>query len=90
MFDGAFEANERERQITGARRYAAANNSDPFALNRALCHIRVGICDGRDKEGRNYHYDAEEQWETRKLSAGRFSDGSDEYQVRVWRNVQQP
>ena len=33
----------RERAIASARRYALADKSDPFTLNRALAHIRVGI-----------------------------------------------
>ena len=31
------------RAIASARRYALADKSDPFTLNRALAHIHVGI-----------------------------------------------
>jgi len=33
-----------ERLYEAARRYAAADKSDPFALVRALSHIRSGLC----------------------------------------------
>ena len=56
--------------LNAAKRYAAFDKSDPFALARALCHIRQGIC-GRVyfEEDTNFHkkgqtadcfYDAEE------------------------------
>jgi hypothetical protein len=32
-----------ERYLEGAKRYADANRSDPFALARCLTHIRTGI-----------------------------------------------
>lgn len=52
-----------QRMYTGARRYAAFNKSDPFALARAFSHIRFGLCkplvlsDGSVLDG---HYDAKE------------------------------
>jgi len=32
------------RMIDAARRYAAADKSDPFAFARAMAHIRAGLC----------------------------------------------
>lgn len=39
----AVELNEA-RIIEAARQYAAADKSDPFAFDRAMCHIRTGLC----------------------------------------------
>lgn len=36
---------EQLRLYRGAVAYARADRNDPFALGRALAHIRVGICD---------------------------------------------
>ena len=33
----------RQRMIEGAKRYAAADRSDPFAFNRAMTHINNGV-----------------------------------------------
>ena len=33
--------------LNAAKRYAAFDKSDPFALARALCHARQGICERR-------------------------------------------
>ena len=33
-----------QQQIEGAKRYADFERSDPFALDRSLCHIRAGLC----------------------------------------------
>jgi hypothetical protein len=37
--------------VAAAKRYAAFDKSDPFALARALCHIERGIA------GRAYHHE---------------------------------
>ena len=84
--------NQKElaRQLQGARNYAAADRSDPFALSRALAHIRCGITANGDK-GEDNAYGADRATETRKLAPGdHFSDGSTEYQVTAWRNVRRP
>ena len=41
-------------QIAGAMHYAHADASDPFTLNRALCHIRQGICRPRNEASEEY------------------------------------
>ena len=43
-----------QRLIDAARRYALSDASDPFALGRALCHIRQGICRPRNKASEEY------------------------------------
>src|SRR5208282_5352072 len=32
------------RLVAGAQRYASYDRSDPFALDRCMCHIRQGLC----------------------------------------------
>lgn len=64
--------------LHGARRFAAADKSDPFTLARALTHIRVGIATAEAP------YDAREARETCRLGDGR------EYQAVVWREVRRP
>jgi hypothetical protein len=79
-----------QRLIGGAYRYAAANRSDPFALNQALAHIRAGICQNTPT-GQPGGYDARSTMETRTLDEGMtFSDGTNTYQVEVWREVSRP
>ena len=61
------------RVIAAAKRYAAADRSDPFALARALSHTAFGIC-GYLQDGRDCWYNAVEK---------READGTLEYTVRV-------
>ena len=53
------ERDNELRVLKGAKRYAAFDKSDPFALARALCHIRQGLC-GYTEDGREGWYNAEE------------------------------
>jgi len=48
-----------QRLVAAAKRYAAADKSNPFAFARALCHIRFGLC-GYTEDGKEGWYDAEE------------------------------
>ena len=43
-----------QRLIDGAHAYARGDASDPFALGRALCHIRQGICRPRNESSDEY------------------------------------
>lgn len=80
----------RARYIDAARRYAAADRSDPFAFNRAMTHINNGIASPLGN-GSDATYDAVEATETRTLPAGlSFADGSNEWQVPAYRNVTRP
>ena len=53
------ERDNELRVLNGAKRYAAFDKSDSFALARALCHIRQGLC-GYTEDGKEGWYDAEE------------------------------
>ena len=53
--------------LAGARRYAASDRSDPFALARALTHIRVGVA------SRGSDYSADQYLEERLIKAGERS-----------------
>lgn len=77
------------RMVAGARRYAEADKSDPFALRRALAHIRSGVATlGENGE---LPYDATPATETRKLPPGyMFSDGGTEYPATVFKSVVRP
>jgi hypothetical protein len=46
------------RILEAARRYAEANNSDPFAYARCICHFNQGLL-GPTEDGSPGHYDAE-------------------------------
>lgn len=81
----------RDKAITSARNYAAADRTDPFTFARCMTHINNGIVGHRpDKDGHMAMYSADEFWETRHLENGYFSDGSREYQVRGWKNISRP
>lgn len=83
-------STQQQRLIDGARNYAKADKSDPFALNRALAHIRVGI-GGSDGAlvGTDNSYNAEPRQVKRKLPEGVFfSDGkTNEFFVTEYTNV---
>ena len=78
-------AKVRERMERGARNYALADRSDPFAYSRAMSHIDLGICtDGAT-------YEATPTQEMRKLPDGNaLSNGEAEYAVTVYRDVRRP
>lgn len=71
------------RMIDGARNYAAAEKSDPFALDRAMTHIRTGIA-GITPNGEDAFYKAEPHQEERLTPDGR------PYMATVYRNIQRP
>lgn len=68
----------------GARRYAAADKSDPFAYSRAMSHIASGSA-SYDKE-RNPDYWADDAFETRRLPNRRDGTLGEEYTVNVYKN----
>lgn len=74
-------AQNRTLMIEAAKRYAAANNSDPFAYRRALTHLNNGIATYANEKGESGYYDAEEGTERRYLP-----DGT-EYTATVYRNI---
>lgn len=83
--------NDLDLYVNGARLYAAADKSDPFAFARAMAHIRSGIVGRSLQDGQHVMYNAEVVPETRTLPPGyQFSDGSNTYQVQSFRNVVRP
>lgn len=81
-------ANEssRERYVKAAERYAKADRSDPFALARALTHVRtnvVGYVD-RGRDVSDALYDATPHTEMRKSPSGEL------YPVVVYGSVVRP
>lgn len=74
---------QQSRIIEGARAYAAADRSDPFAFNRAITHMNNGISSVGSR-GEDAFYKAEPYQETRYLPDGR------EYSVTVYKNIQRP
>jgi hypothetical protein len=71
------------RMVDGAHNYAAADRSDPFALARAMAHIRSGLC-GLKANGDEAIYSAQPYIETRKLPSG------EEYTVTAYKNAMRP
>jgi hypothetical protein len=71
-------------RIDAIYRYAAADKSDPFAFNRAMSHLRNGICEGRNDAGELLTYNAEETYEERVTAAGA------KYRVTVYKNCVRP
>lgn len=91
----------RQRAIEGAKRYAKADRSDPFAFTRALAHLRIGIVSPDNDRGAGWifrdHssgpavYDAREAHVGTSLDPGMvFSDGSNTYHVTEFREVTRP
>jgi hypothetical protein len=79
--------------IDGARRYAEANRSDPFAFSRAMSHVNNGVAGIRieNDERIDAFYDAKVGIEKRKLPTGQlFSDGSNSYEVPAYHEVKVP
>jgi hypothetical protein len=74
------------RLTAAAQRYAAADPSDPFALARAMCHIRTGIVGyvERGKDIMEALYDAVPGTEYRKLA------DSTEYPATVYTSRVRP
>jgi hypothetical protein len=69
----------RQRMIEGARRYAAADRTDPFAFRRAVSHIDCGLATiARGERSNTFdlvaaqpaYYDADAQREVVKMNGG--------------------
>lgn len=82
------QTNSRQRIITGAYNYAAFDKSDPFALRRALSHIKNGVAtlnNGKDNPG---YYEAEEYPEHREFTN---AEGKKvKYTVPAFKNIARP
>lgn len=73
-----------DRRIDAAKRYAAAERSDPFAFRRAMTHLQNNVAGFFDGNGKETFYNADEFVENRSLPDGR------EYQVTVYKNIVRP
>jgi len=83
------------RKVEGAKQFARAQRSDPFAFARAMAHIRIGICepyhDNRKRKMVDCNYEAKPTTVTRPLPEGvTFADGSDTYEVLEYTNMVRP
>lgn len=67
-----------------AKRYAAADPSDSFALRRARTQLKNGIASYSNKDGEPGYFDAEPTTETRMLPGGT------EYQAVIYKNRCRP
>lgn len=74
------------RLVCGAYRYAKAENSDPFALDRALSHIANGVC-GCDERGRDIGYEARPTSETRTYT---LNGVTHDFKLEVFRDQVRP
>jgi hypothetical protein len=90
----ARKARERLEMIAAARRYAAADRTDPFALRRALAHIDNGVASYRrpanrewDMEAGQSFYDATAFREQRTI---RHGDQEAKVDVVSYRGVVRP
>jgi len=80
--------------LQGARVYAMADRSDPFAFDRAMTHVSLGIADvgfSANNDPSDRFYQAEQIVEERTLHGGvTFSDGSKKFSVLGFRNMKRP
>ncbi len=54
----AREAVKKARMVEGAKRYAAADRTDPFAYARAMTHIKCGVATViRQEHNKDYDLD---------------------------------
>lgn len=89
------KARARARMIQGARVYAAADRTDPFAMARMVTHIDNGVAGLHRGLNKDYDiapgpafYNAEMHREARKIVG---SDGQEQvFDVPVYRNVVRP
>lgn len=85
-------ANRTQVMELAARRYAAADRTDPFAYRRAVTHIKNGVAQfsTTDKDGSLIacYYDAQGYQEKRSYTK---SNGElVEYAVPAWKNMIRP
>lgn len=74
---------QRARMVEGAKRYALADKSDPFAFDRAMSHLDSGVA-GIGLAGADAFYDAEPIQETREIVT---PVGVSQYAVTVYHNM---
>jgi hypothetical protein len=70
--------------VDGARLYAAADRSDPFAFARALCHIRTGLCRPCEQSDMLWRNDDKKKYKMTKIGPSEGAPGHyDARQVSV-------
>ncbi len=72
-----------QRRIEAAKRYAAADRTDPWIFARAMAHMSNGVC-GFTEDGKDAFYSADEYIEERITVTGQT------FPVTVWRNMVRP
>ena len=70
--------------IDGAKRWAEANKSDPFAFNTAISMCVSGVSTLTTPDGKPGYYDAEPGTEQRKDQKGQ------DYRVASFKNLARP
>lgn len=83
------------RKVDGAKQFARAQRSDPFAFSRAMSHIKTGLCEPYYDEKRHKwmecYYNAKPATVTRPLPDGvAFSNGSDTFEVLEYHDQVRP
>lgn len=79
-------AINNNNRVEAARRYAAANASDPFAYARILTHMRNGVASYTEK-GQEAFYDATPEQEVRSFT---INSKVIEYYVTTYKNIRRP
>lgn len=93
--DAEIKARARARMIEGAKKYALADRTDPFAMDRMVAHIDNGVASVHRPANEEYDlasgpafYSADTYREAHKIVG---SDGSEQtYDLMVFRNVVRP
>lgn len=95
LTDAEIKARTRARMIDGAKKYALADRTDPFAFRRMVTHIDNGVASVHRGLNKDYDlaagpafYNAETYREPRKIVG---SDGQEQvFDIMVFRNVVRP
>lgn len=87
----ARKPNNRNRLINGARNYALADRSDPFAFARCMTHVNNGIASiGSGRDGEDHCYSAEAYQEKRSLPRKPDGTPGDIYEVTAYKTMRRP
>ena len=82
------KSNSHQRMLDGARNYANADKSDPFAYSRATAHLKCGVASPSADKGQAAFYDAEPYEGVRKV----YRDGVEigEVKATLYRGMVRP
>ena len=81
-------SNMNLRMQEGALNYARADKSDPFALVRAIAHMKNGVASINNDKQQPGYYDAEPYEGTRKIYQGGVEIG--EVKTTLYRGMCRP